>query len=158
MAALAGRHHERLDGTGYPAGVEAASLGPQARVLACSVAFVALTSASAGRAPLDRDAAAAELTTMADDGALARRDVDAVLAAEGLRRAQPAAPWPAGLTEREVEVLRLLAHGSTNRQIAAALWISPKTVGAHVEHIYTKADLSSRPAATVFAMEHDLLG
>jgi HD-GYP domain-containing protein (c-di-GMP phosphodiesterase class II)/DNA-binding CsgD family transcriptional regulator len=157
VADIAGRHHERLDGTGYPGGLTAASLGVEAGLLACCVEFAALTSAGADHEALDRDAAAIELATLADNGALARRDVDAVLAAAGMPATKPRALQPAGLTEREVEVLRLLAHGSTNRQIAAALWISPKTVGAHIEHIYAKADVSSRAAATVFAMENDLL-
>lgn len=156
-AEIAGRHHERLDGTGYPGGLTASSLGAEAGVLACCVEFAALTLGRAGGVRLDRDTAAMELTKIADNGALARRDVDAVLAAAGMPALKPSVRQPAGLTEREVEVLRLLAHGCTNRQIAAALWISPKTVGAHIEHIYAKADVSSRAAATVFAMEHDLL-
>ncbi|MGH9242892.1 MAG: response regulator transcription factor [Acidimicrobiales bacterium] len=55
-------------------------------------------------------------------------------------------------------MLGLLARGSTNRQIATALGISAKTVGAHVEHLYAKAGVRSRAAATLFAMQHDLLG
>ena len=156
VADIAGRHHERLDGTGYPGGLTASSLSVEAGLLACCVEFAALTSAGGDHA-LDRDAAAIELATLADNGALARRDVDAVLAAAGMPVTKPSVRHPAGLTDREVEVLRLLAHGSTNRQIGAALWISPKTVGAHIEHIYTKVDVSSRAAATVFAMENDLL-
>jgi DNA-binding NarL/FixJ family response regulator len=64
---------------------------------------------------------------------------------------------PAGLTEREVQVLRLLAAGRTNRGIAAELGISVKTVGAHVEHIYDKAGVGSRAGATLFAAKNDLL-
>ena len=65
---------------------------------------------------------------------------------------------PAGLSDREIEVLRLLARGSTNRQVSSRLAISPKTVGRHVEHIYAKAGVSSRAAAALFAAEHGLLG
>ena len=65
---------------------------------------------------------------------------------------------PAGFSDREVEVLRLLARGATNRQVSSRLAISPKTVGRHVEHIYTKAGVSSRAAAALFAAEHGLLG
>ena len=64
---------------------------------------------------------------------------------------------PAGLTVREVEVLRLLARGLSNKQIAGRLVISPKTVGNHVEHIYAKIDASSRATASLFAMQHGLL-
>ncbi|HET8757990.1 MAG TPA: LuxR C-terminal-related transcriptional regulator, partial [Solirubrobacteraceae bacterium] len=67
------------------------------------------------------------------------------------------APRPAGLTEREAEVLRLLARGSTNRAIARALAISVKTAGHHVEHIYEKTGCTTRAAAALFAAEHDLL-
>ena len=66
-------------------------------------------------------------------------------------------PRPAGLTERETEVLRLLARGNTNRSIARELSISAKTVGHHVEHIYEKTGCSTRAAASLFASEHDLL-
>ena len=99
------------------------------------------------------------MADLASGGSVDRRDVNAVLGAVGI--AEPrvvAAERPAGLTEREVDVLCLLARGETNRQIAAALGISVKTVGAHVEHIYTKADVRSRAAAALFAMQHDLVG
>jgi DNA-binding NarL/FixJ family response regulator len=64
---------------------------------------------------------------------------------------------PAGLTDREVAVLRLLAQGRTNREIADALVITEKTAGHHVEHIYAKAGVSTRVGAAIFAMRHDLL-
>jgi DNA-binding CsgD family transcriptional regulator len=66
------------------------------------------------------------------------------------------APRPAGLTAREVDVLRLLAAGKTNREIAAELVISAHTVGRHVQNIFTKLGVSSRAAATAFAVEHHL--
>ena len=64
---------------------------------------------------------------------------------------------PAGLTPREVEVLRLLARGLSNKEIAERLVISPKTVANHAEHIYAKIDASTRAAAGLFAMQHGLL-
>ena len=76
------------------------------------------------------------------------------------RRATPPrllADYPAGLTEREVEVLRLIAKGQANKQVAAQLGISRKTVGHHIEHIYAKAGVTTRAGATLFAMEHRLL-
>ena len=65
--------------------------------------------------------------------------------------------WPAGLSDREVEVLRLIARGRSNREVAQLLVISPKTVGRHVENVYAKIGVRSRAAAAVFAMEHRLL-
>ena len=82
--------------------------------------------------------------------------VEAVLRAAG--HCVPARrEGPAGLTPREVEVLRLLARGLSNKEIAAGLVISPKTVGKHVEHIYTKIDAANRAGAGLFAMQHGLL-
>jgi DNA-binding NarL/FixJ family response regulator len=63
----------------------------------------------------------------------------------------------AGLSEREIEVLGLLARGLSNRQIAAELVISPRTVGSHVEHIYAKTSTCNRALASLFAAERGLL-
>ncbi|MGH3041078.1 MAG: response regulator transcription factor, partial [Gaiellaceae bacterium] len=72
--------------------------------------------------------------------------------------AQPSRPRaPGGLTVREVEVLRLVATGRTNRAIADELVISEKTVARHVSNIFTKLRISSRSAATAYAYEHDLV-
>jgi DNA-binding NarL/FixJ family response regulator len=80
-----------------------------------------------------------------------------VIEAAGLSPTPPGTTNPAGLTDREVAVLRLLARGSTNRQVGDALFISPKTVGRHVENIYAKIGVSTRAGAAIFAMEHRLL-
>jgi DNA-binding CsgD family transcriptional regulator len=64
---------------------------------------------------------------------------------------------PEGLTEREVEVLRLIAAGLTNNEIAAELFLSVKTVSRHLSNIFTKIGVSTRAAATAFAFEHDLV-
>ena len=67
-------------------------------------------------------------------------------------------PTPAGgLTARELEVLRLVATGKTNRSIAADLFLSEKTVARHVSNIFSKLGVSSRAAATAYAYEHDLV-
>lgn len=71
-------------------------------------------------------------------------------------RPGPSSP-PGGLTERELEILRLLAQGKTNRTIAQELVISEKTVASHVSHIFTKIGVASRSAATAYAYEHDLV-
>ena len=65
--------------------------------------------------------------------------------------------WPAGLTSREVEVLRLLVRGLSNKEIAEQLVISRKTAGSHVEHIYAKIGVSNRARASLFAMKHGLM-
>ncbi len=85
--------------------------------------------------------------------------MDAVLAAAGHRAAsgRAARSWPAGLTDREVEVLRRLARGETNRQMAGGLHISEATVHTHVVNLYGKLEVSTRAGATLFALEHDLI-
>jgi DNA-binding NarL/FixJ family response regulator len=71
-------------------------------------------------------------------------------------RAQPARPG--GLSDRELDVLRLVARGLTNKEVASSLEISVKTAGHHLEHIYDKLGVTTRSAAALFAMQHDLLG
>ena len=66
-------------------------------------------------------------------------------------------PLPAGLTEREVEVLRLIAAGLTNNEIATELFLSAKTVSRHLSNIFTKIGVTSRAGATAFAFEHHLV-
>jgi DNA-binding NarL/FixJ family response regulator len=94
---------------------------------------------------------------MVASGALEKRTVDAVLEAAGAAPLMTRQPHPAGLTDRELEVLRLVAQGRTNKQIAEALVITDKTAGHHVEHIYAKAGVSTRVGAALFAMRHDLI-
>lgn len=81
-------------------------------------------------------------------------DADAI--ARALPVAAPSVPAAAGLTAREAEVLRLLAHGLSDREIADALFLSPRTVGGYVTKLLTKLDLDSRTAAAVFAVRHGL--
>lgn len=79
----------------------------------------------------------------------------AVVEAAGQR--VPKLERPAGLTEREAEVVRLLARGFMTKQVAKALGISVKTADRHVQNAYGKIGVSSRAAATLFAMEHGLM-
>ncbi len=88
-------------------------------------------------------------------GALDAAMVRAVAEAAGQRR--PDIEHPAGLTEREVEVLGLLARGLQTKQIARELHISPKTVDRHIQNSYRKVGVSSRAAATLFATENGLV-
>ena len=85
-----------------------------------------------------------ELGVMVGVGTIEKRAADAVLEAAGSAPTETRQGYPAGLTEREIEVLRLLAQGKTNREIGEALVITEKTAGHHVEHIYAKADVSAR--------------
>jgi DNA-binding NarL/FixJ family response regulator len=64
---------------------------------------------------------------------------------------------PGGLTKREIDVLRCIADGATNRQVAQHLFLSEKTVGRHLANIYAKLGVSSRTAASAFAFSHDLV-
>ena len=84
--------------------------------------------------------------------ALARADALAAHAST----ARSATTYPAGLSAREVEVLRLIAAGCANHEIAARLSISPDTVLRHVSHIFAKTGTENRAAAAVFALRHGL--
>jgi HD-GYP domain-containing protein (c-di-GMP phosphodiesterase class II) len=154
---LAMRHHERLDGSGYPSGLAGAALSHEARILAAADAYHAMTEPRPYRSELPAETAAAELRAEVRAGRLDGDAVSAVLAAAG-HRAAAKRSWPGGLTAREAEVLSLLARGHSNKEIATRLFITPKTVSSHVQHIYTKLDVSSRARATHFATEHGLVG
>ena len=156
LARMAGMHHERLDGSGYHHGVEGTALPRAARILAAADTYQAMTEERPHRATLSPGDAARELVTEGESGRLDPACVRAVLAAAG-ERLPARTSWPAGLTEREVDVLRLLATGSTNREIGRALYISARTAEHHVQHIYAKIGMSTRAGAALFAMEHDLI-
>ena len=157
LVEIAAGHHERLDGSGYPSGTAAAALSMPARVLAAADAFHAMGETRAHRPALSADAAADQLEADVRAGRLDGEAVAAVLAAAGQRTTRARREWPAGLTEREVEVLRLIARGASNKVAAEQLGLSPKTVGHHVQHVYSKIGVSTRAGAALFAMEHDLL-
>jgi HD-GYP domain-containing protein (c-di-GMP phosphodiesterase class II) len=150
VAEVAGADHERVDGTGYPRRLFGAAVTREMRVLAAADTYCAMTADRPHRPALSRDAAAHALR--AEPG-LCPDAVDAVLSGAGHPRTQRIA---AGLTEREVEVLVLLARGLTNKQIAARLVVSPRTVQHHVAHVYAKIDRRTRAGAAMFAAEHGL--
>jgi HD-GYP domain-containing protein (c-di-GMP phosphodiesterase class II) len=155
LGSLAGSHHERLDASGYHRGAAASNLVPAARLLAAADAYHAMTEPRPHRAALPGDAAAAALNTEAKVGRLDGDAVAAVLDAAGQRVERVGRP--AGLTEREAEVIALLARGLQTKQVARALDISPKTADRHIQHVYAKIGVSTRAAATLFAMEHGLM-
>jgi DNA-binding CsgD family transcriptional regulator len=152
LASAVGRHHERVDGSGYPAGVHASELDTDACLLAAADVFHALGEPRPHRPARDPAAAARVLAGLPLD----RDAIRAVLDAAG---APPPAlpPLPAELTERELEILRRLAAGRTKRQIASELVISPSTVHTHTVHIYAKCGVSTRAALAMFAMRHGLV-
>jgi DNA-binding NarL/FixJ family response regulator len=134
----------------------ASMLSPSARILAAADVYRAMREPRPHRDARSAADAARELRAEARDGRLDGEAVDAVLRAAGHERTRRT-ERPAGLTSREVEILRLLARGLLNKEIARRLGITPKTVGNHVEHIYAKIGVSSRAAAGLFATEHGLL-
>jgi HD-GYP domain-containing protein (c-di-GMP phosphodiesterase class II) len=156
LGAIAVQHHERLDGSGYPRGLSGEAVSAEGRLLGAADTYAAITEPRPHRAALPPDAAARALRDRARGGTLDAEAVEAVLAAAGhpTRRRHS---YPAGLTRREVEVLRLLARGLSNREIARELSITPRTAGTHVEHIFTKADVRNRAAAAWFATRHGLM-
>lgn len=153
LARVAGLHHERIDGSGYYRGLPGSSLDRPARVLAAADACAELLEDRPGRDAVSPDAAARELAKEALDPDAVR----AVLQVAGAKRTRAVHQRPAGLTRREVEVLRLLAAGKTLNQIADELVISPSTAHTHAAHIYEKAEISTRAGAALFAMEYGLL-
>jgi HD-GYP domain-containing protein (c-di-GMP phosphodiesterase class II)/DNA-binding CsgD family transcriptional regulator len=154
ILAPASSHHERLDGTGYHRSLHAEALSRGDRILAAADVFAALTADRPHRPAYGEEEASRLLEV---EAGLDGDAVACVLAAAGRRPGPSPAGWPAELTDREVEVLRLIARGRSNREVAQQLFISPKTVGRHVENLYRKIGVSSRAAAAVFAMEHELL-
>ena len=154
----ASSHHERLDGSGYHRSLAGESLSRSARILAAADVFAALTAGRPHRPAFGDDGHAARTLEAEATGHLDANAVACVLAAAGRRAAPPPPGWPADLTDREVEVLRLIARrAGQHREVGQQLFIAPKTVGRHVENLYAKIGVSSRAAAAVFAMEHRLL-
>jgi HD-GYP domain-containing protein (c-di-GMP phosphodiesterase class II) len=154
LAPVASAHHERMDGSGYHRGLTAATLTPAARLLAAADACYAMTEPRPHRAPLSPEQAAKTLGEECRAGLL---DADAVAAvAEAAGQPAPRIERPAGLTEREAQVIALLARGLQTKQIAGLLGVSAKTADRHIEHAYRKIGVSTRAAAALFAMEHGL--
>jgi HD-GYP domain-containing protein (c-di-GMP phosphodiesterase class II) len=156
LGQIAGRHQERLDGSGYPRGARAGDLSACDRIFAAADAYRAMVEARPHR-PAHAPAAAAELLRgEVGAGRLDPTAVGAVLEAAGQEAGPLSAPRPSGLTDREAEVLGLLAGGMMTKQIAHRLGISPKTADQHIQNIYGKIGVSTRAGATLFAARHGL--
>jgi HD-GYP domain-containing protein (c-di-GMP phosphodiesterase class II) len=157
MAQVAGMHHERLDGSGYHRGCRARELPFAARVLAAADALHAMTQERPHRPALGATQAAEELRRDVKAGRLDPEVAGAVLEAAGQRAPRRRDNLrPGGLTEREVEVARLVAAGLSNPVIASRLVISRRTAEHHVQNIYAKLGVASRAGLAVFVHEHDL--
>jgi HD-GYP domain-containing protein (c-di-GMP phosphodiesterase class II) len=156
LGAVAVQHRERLDGSGYPRGLTAPSLSVPARTLAAADAYQTWREPRPHRDELSEKDAAARLRAEARAGHLDPDAVDAVLAAAGHRTSRRHSR-PAGLSPREIEILRLIARGLSSREIAERLTLSAKTVRNHTEHIYAKTGTGNRVTASLFAVEHGLL-
>ncbi|HUO39065.1 MAG TPA: HD domain-containing phosphohydrolase [Mycobacterium sp.] len=157
VVSVATKHEERIDGSGFPRGLAGAELTAQDRLLAATVAYHQLLEPRPQRPALDPPGAASQLRQEARAGRLDAESVEAVLAAAG-HRASRRTPWSAGLTAREVEVLRLVAQGRSNREIAAELFIAEKTARNHVEHVYAKLGVNNRTQASLAAIDRGLAG
>ena len=143
-----------FDGSGYHRGVSAAALTPTARLLAAADEYHTKTEVRPHRAALPPSEVADLLEREVHSGCLDRDSVAAVLEAAGQHT--PRLTRPAGLTEREAQVIGLIARGLQTKQVARALGISTKTADRHLQNAYAKIGVSTRAAATVFAMQHGL--
>ena len=157
-ATVAGLHHERLDGSGYHRGLPASAVPLPARLVAVAEMYQSMTEDRAWRPALTPKEAGRQLRDEVGARRLDARAVDAVLLAAGQPRprGKSSRAWPAGLTDREVDVLRGITRGLANKQIARELRVSQATVHTHVINLYGKIGVNTRAGATLFAFEQDL--
>jgi HD-GYP domain-containing protein (c-di-GMP phosphodiesterase class II) len=152
VSAIVALHHERLDGSGYHRGLQEMAIGRAARVLAVADVSAALAEHRPHRPAVSPKTAAETLAHLARLRQLDPACVDAALSTG------PVAPMTStSLSERETDVVRLLAMGKTNKEIGRALQISPRTVQNHTLRIYQKLGVESRAGATLVAMQQGLL-
>jgi HD-GYP domain-containing protein (c-di-GMP phosphodiesterase class II) len=157
VAALVQRHHERLDGSGYYRNSRGSDLSPGARILAAAEAFQTARESRPHRPALNDAAAAAKLRAAVREGRLCPDAVEAVLSSAGQPARRKAPERLAGLTPREIEVLRLIAGGLTAKEAAKALEIAPKTADNHIQSLYSKIGVTTRAGAALFALERGLI-
>lgn len=157
LSKIASFAHERVDGSGYFRSAAREALVRIARILAAADMFAGMTEARPHRAARTAADAGALLQADARTGRLDMAAVDAVLGAAGVAAAPTRRRDPSGLSDREIEVVRSLARGLSNKEIARALGVSPKTVDNQVQSIYPKLGVRTRAGATLAAMERSLL-
>lgn len=156
LGALAALHRERLDGSGYFRGLPGNMLSSEAQIVATADAYQSKREVRAYRSALEPEAAADFIWAEVRSGKLDRLIAEAVLGSKE-KGVDGRGAWPADLSDREVEVLRLLAHGNSSRQIGERLFISRRTAEHHIEHIYNKIGVSTRAAAVLFAIQHQIV-
>ena len=152
-ARLAGAHHERCDGSGYHRGSRAQ---PVLSCLLAADAYVRCGTPGPGGPALDPGQTGAEMRALGVRASWNRQRSTRC----SPRRATPGrgcGEHVAGLTDREVDVLRRIAAGDSIQQAAAALFVAPKTVDFHLQNIYAKAAVTTRAGAALFAVQNDLL-
>lgn len=152
-----GAHHERLDGSGYPRQTTGKSSSRVALTLAAADVFHALSEDRPHRPKRSLDEAASVVREEVRAGRLDGSAADAVCSVAGARPARLKGELPLGLSEREVEVLALLARGLSNKEIRTALFISARTAGNHIAHIYDKTGINTRAGAALFAVTRGLV-
>jgi len=157
VASLVQRHHERLDGSGYYRNAKGPDLSPTARILAAAEAFQTAREARPHRPGLSDAAAAAKLRGAVKEGKLCAEAVEAVLTCAGQPARRATAERLAGLTPREIEVLRLIAAGHTAKEAARQLEIAPKTADNHIQNLYSKIGVATRAGAALYALERGLV-
>lgn len=161
LGPVASSHHERADGSGYHRRVRDVDLEPGARILAAAEVLVGLTTDRADRPGLPIDGTAEHLRALVAEGRLDARATQVVLSAAmpgaGGFAAARRSRNPAGLTDREVEVLKLAARGMTTRDIAERLFLSPKTADHHIQIVDAKTGVSTRAAAALWAVQNGML-
>jgi HD-GYP domain-containing protein (c-di-GMP phosphodiesterase class II)/DNA-binding CsgD family transcriptional regulator len=156
VAEIAAAAHEHLNGTGYPQTRIGRSLLPAARILAAADMAVAMSEARPYREALSPAAIASELVGEVNAGHVDASAADAVLACLGLKmRIIP--PHAHAVSDRELEVCRLIARGKMNKEIADVLGISVSTVQNHVAHIFDKLGVHSRSGVAVWLVENDFV-
>ncbi|MGV2293495.1 HD domain-containing phosphohydrolase [Trinickia sp. YCB016] len=157
-AELASYAYERLDGSGYFRGASGLALSLDARVLSAATTWVALRSARPWRAALPAEEAAQLLRTEAGQGRFHAQAVEALIDAQAVPQRSPRARLQAiRLSAREIDVLRSISRGASNKEAARELELSPSTVRTHVESVFRKLECSTRAAATLKASAMGLL-